>query len=121
MTVLNTPTIRSHLPSDAAENWDAVVFAKLAEWDRAPLTADTEFDPPTTASLAAARAWAAARQDAGEPPPTRVGPDGSGGVAFETLSGAALIQRVEISDAGRVDLYEFEAGGRAMRHTPVTR
>jgi hypothetical protein len=118
---LFTPVAIPPAASATDPGWDTVVLRALAEWERAPPPADAGFDPPTAASLAAARAAAASMRDAGEPPPARVVMDGSGGVAFETVVGSALVRRVEVSDAGRVDLYEFDPDGRSMRHTPVGR
>ena len=121
MTLLDVDAIRPGVLAGNPAGWDVVVFSKLAEWERAAPPADAEFDPPTATSLSAARAQATVMRDAGDPPPTRIGPDGSGGVAFETLGGSTLIRRVEISDAGQVDLYEFAPDGRTMRHTAVGR
>ena len=110
------------IPSPAtATGWDTAVFSKLAEWERTPLEADAEFDPPTPESIRVARAQAVMLRDAGEPPPTRVGPDGSGGVAFEALDGRVLVVRIEISDVGRVDRYTVGIDGRTMQHTSVVR
>lgn len=120
MTVLNVNAVLSGTPVSPA-GWDVVVLSKLIEWERVPMPADAEFDPPTAASLLAARAQAAAMRDAGDPPPTRVGPDGSGGVAFETLVGSSLVRRVEVSDVGQVDLYDFTPDRQTMRHTAVRR
>lgn len=119
MTMMHVTTA----PLEAAQRattWEAAVFAELSRLEAgAAEAADDEFDPPSPASFRAARAYAAACRNVGDVAPTRVVPDGSGGIAFETLDGHTLTHRVEFADVGTVDRYTFDVGGQTMTHERV--
>lgn len=84
-------------------NWDDIIDLKLIEWERDPAALEEdELIPPTPVSVRAAIQIASVLRDTDAHPPTRVVPDGDGGIVLERWNGDRSVS-LEISAAGRVE------------------
>ena len=83
--------------------WDDIIDRTLVEWGRDPTALEEdELIPPTLESVQLATRVARVFRDVGAPPPTRVVPDGDGGIVLERWSGNQT-ESFEISAYGRVE------------------
>ena len=68
--------------------WDRSIDDTLVEWGKDPMALeDDDFIPPSPDVIDFACQVATELRDEGAPPPTRVVPDGEGGVSFERVDG----------------------------------
>jgi hypothetical protein len=109
--------VQERAQGDYAAAWGKIIDEKLVELERTPMASDDEFDAPTLKAIQAARRWATDMRDAAQPAPSRVSPDGSGGISFELYDGHNLTHRLAVSDDGNVDHYYFRSDGRVV-HSP---
>lgn len=90
------------------EAWDGFIDADLVEWGRDPQALeDEDFDPPNTEVVKLACKVAMSLRDEGIVPPTRVVPDGEGGVSFERVDGK-LSESLNIYADGTIELLTFD-------------
>lgn len=88
---------------DVRDSWDDIIDCKLVEWGRDPTALEEdELIPPTRESVQAAIQIAGVLRNADAQPPTRVVPDGDGGIVLERWKGDRSAS-LEISAAGRVE------------------
>jgi hypothetical protein len=98
--------------------WNDVVDYKLIEWGRDPgLLDEDELIPPSSRAIDVAIRLARHLRDQGSaPPPTRVAPDGDGGIIFERwVNGSS--ESFEISDGGEVEYVLFHNGRVVIRES----
>jgi len=70
------------------ECWDKFIYGTLIEWGRNVSALEDEgFIPPGLEIINLACQTALAMRDQGFPPPTRIVPDGEGGISFERVVG----------------------------------
>lgn len=90
------------------EAWNRFIDANLVEWGRNPQALeDEDFDPPSPEVIDRACDVAMRFRDRGEPPPTRVVPDGEGGISFERVDGK-LSMSLNIHADQTVELLTFD-------------
>jgi hypothetical protein len=100
---------------DAAERWQQLIDERLLEWGRDPSgLADDEFTPPSVEIVGVAHRWAKECQSSGFPAPTRIVPDGGGGIAFE-LQDALSYHAILIHADGKVEAVGIEEGKMRYR------
>lgn len=98
------------------ETWDSFIDGSLMEWgrDASPLE-DEGFVPPSPEVIKLACRTAMALRDEGLAPPTRVVPDGEGGISFEQVEGtysASLNVHADMT----LELLVFDNCHLAARH-----
>lgn len=104
-----TPNQFAHPIEKWREQWEEIIDSKLIEWGKDP---SALADPgegivaPSLQSIKIASEVAQSARDAGWPPPTRVVPDGEGGIAFERQSGG-VFESLEVTANGIVELLKF--------------
>jgi hypothetical protein len=87
--------------------WQRVIDYQLVEWGRNPdALADEGVEPPTLEAISAACEVAKALRDACSECPSRVVPNGNGGVVFE-LSRPDYFQTMEAKADGSVEFAVF--------------
>lgn len=80
--------IEGELVQRNREAWDGFIDTDLVEWGRNPQEMeDEDFDPPNAEVVYLACRVAMSLRDEGIDPPTRVVPDGEGGISFERVEG----------------------------------
>jgi hypothetical protein len=89
------------------KGWRDILDHVLVEWarDHSALD-DTDFDSPSDQVIAAACQFAQNFRDNGLPSPTRVVPDGDGGICFEWCAGCLSVS-LEISETLSVEMLQF--------------
>lgn len=93
--------------------WNEIIDHKLIEWGRNPeALEDDECEPPTKIAIQMAIEEARLRSDKGDVHPTRVVPDGDGGLAFEFIRGDVVKSMEFRSDGSRA--YVACQGGRMI-------
>ncbi|MBI1826615.1 MAG: hypothetical protein HY287_16555 [Planctomycetes bacterium] len=88
----STPVTAERLEDNWRERWNECIDSTLIEWGRNPdqfADPDEGFRAPTTMCIQAAIRVALRLRDLKEPPPppSRVVPDGEGGLVFERIAG----------------------------------
>jgi len=87
--------------------WDGFIDRCLVEWGRDPgALADEGFAPPNLKAIDLACAIALALKDEGLAPPTRIVPDGEGGLCFEHVDGDWFVSLNIYADL-TVELLDF--------------
>lgn len=103
----NTDSIESDYSCNL-EKWDNILDHVLVEWGRDPSSlGDEDFFPPSTQVVGLACELAQYFRDSESPAPSRVVPDGDGGIAFEWDSGE-LSLALEIDDELNVEGLTFQ-------------
>jgi hypothetical protein len=92
--MVRTPSVRDPDLIDSAETqanmmgWTKFIDRTLVEWGRNPAgVVDDDQVPPTHEAIELSCQIAMKLRDAGAPPPTRIVPDGDGGICFERVEG----------------------------------
>ncbi len=91
------------------KQWDEIIDSILIEWGKNPsLLADPDegIPPPTPQCIRLANQLALAIRDLAQPPPSRVVPDGEGGVSFESVAGEKF-QSLNVRSDCTVELLTF--------------
>lgn len=92
------------------ERWERFIYEQLVEWGRDPSAlAEEDIKPPTVDMIGFACKLAKACMNAGLPAPTRIVPDGSGGIVFERHDGLTY-EAVMIYVDYKVELVLFHNG-----------
>jgi hypothetical protein len=92
---------------EAKRDWDAVIDRRLLEWALHPNLLDEEgLIAPSRETIRIACRIAAEMRNHGLPSPTRVVPDGDGGIVFELVVGSSL-EVMHIYSESRVELLYF--------------
>ena len=87
--------------------WDSIVNNQLIEWGRNPHVLEhDDVSPPSGQTISLACQVAVTMRDDGEPAPTRVVPNGNGGIVFERNVGPAFLT-IEIDEDGSVEYAAF--------------
>lgn len=87
--------------------WQQIIDGDLAEWSKNPEQfEDDGYKAPSLETIALAARIASACRDAGWPAPSRVVPDGEGGIAFNRHDGS-LFEITEIRANGEVEQLVF--------------
>lgn len=88
--------------------WQRVIDGVLAEWGRKQQIRDEDgIEWPAAAVVEAARRLASSLQNQGLCPPTRVVPNGEGGLVFE-YQHARELQTIEIEADGTIEVCRFK-------------
>lgn len=98
-----------HREAEAAHKdaWHEVVDRKLLEWGLDPAALEDDgLKAPSGETIALACKVAAAYRDAGLPPPLRVVPTASAGIAFERKQGS-VFETVTVSADGKVEYAKY--------------
>lgn len=83
---------------------------RIDDWAKDPSALrDSDLTPPSAIALERSMAIAEILREQGLAPPTRVVPDGDGGIAFERDIGETLVV-IEVSAEGAVELLTFHSG-----------
>ena len=90
--------------------WQAVIDSTLIEWGRnLNIFQNDELEPFTKESIRKAWLLATISRNIEAPPPTRVVPDGNGGVVFER-EGRSVFMSLNVDHTGAVELLTFKDG-----------
>ena len=96
--------------------WDGFIDRCLVEWGRDPSAlADEGLIPPSLKAINLACDIAMVFKDQGLAPPTRVVPDGEGGVSFERVDGNLFVSLNVYADQ-TVELLAFDDCRLCTRH-----
>jgi hypothetical protein len=88
--------------------WDRFVDRTLVEWGRNPAALEDEgFIPPSYAAVSRACEVAMFLRDKGLPPPTKIVPDGEGGICFERAEGESSVS-LNINADQTMELLTFD-------------
>lgn len=103
--------------ADYRTAWGQVYNGKLIEWGLHPeALLDEEFEPPSSEVIALAANLVRTLRDAGCPAPTRVVPDGEGGVSFERDDGR-VFEEIDVLEDRTIDMLVFLDGRLVDRVT----
>ena len=95
------------LGEKSQQGWRNVIDQHLIEWGRdTGMLQDDDFVPPSSEIVSLACQVAMACRDEGWSPPTRVVPDGEGGISFERDAGACF-ESLNVLRDGTVELLVF--------------
>lgn len=95
--------------------WQSIIDHQLVEWGRDPSAlADDGVTPPSQEIIGLACELAKACELAGYLPPTRVVPDGGGGIAFEQQDARSYVAFLIHAD-GKVEFVHFKDGSLRVR------
>ena len=114
MPVFATPNVRESELSEKKRlernktGWDRFIYGTLVEWGR-DVTAleDEDFVPPNPDVIKQACEVAFEFRDAGDVPPTRIVPDGEGGISFEWVE-EDISQSLNIYADKSIELLTFD-------------
>ncbi|MCD4825082.1 MAG: hypothetical protein K8S55_10770 [Phycisphaerae bacterium] len=88
--------------------WDRFIDDTLVEWGRnISILEDENFEPPSAEIINLACTVALDLRDAGGTPPTRIVPDGDGGISFERVDGTSFVSLDIYSDQS-IEFLEFD-------------
>lgn len=98
------------------DGWDRILNESLIEWGGDPSRLrDSDIEPPSRELITLVSRYALKLRDAGLPPPTRVVPNGDGGIALEKFVNSSF-QSIEFEKDGTVELLTFKDGKLESRH-----
>ena len=97
--------------------WERLIDGRLVEWgrDASPLEDEEGFTPPGLEVVSLACHIAMLLRDEGLAPPTRVVPDGEGGISFERIEGRSSVSLNVYADL-TVELLSFDDCHLCARH-----
>jgi len=96
--------------------WQGIIAKTLDAWHRNPSELeDDDIRPPSSDTIALARQLAQRLCDRGSHPPTRIVPNGSGGITFERHDGTS-IETFRIHADQSVELVAFDDCRIVNRH-----
>lgn len=105
-----TPDFPRMLTAAWRSQWDDFIDTTLIEWGKDPsIVADPHegIHAPTPPSIRIATQLALMMRDGGQPPPTRIVPDGEGGITFERHAGSGF-QSLEVASTGLIEFLLFK-------------
>lgn len=101
------------------EGWQRVIDEKIIEWGRPENSEpDDDYDPPTGPALKSGLEIIRQMSDLGLLPPTRVVPDGDGGLVFE-LRNPSVVSTIHIYKNGEAENYVLQ-NGKVVFRSPLS-
>lgn len=87
--------------------WPEEIDGRLADWEQRPdQLQDEGVEAPTRAIVGLARRCAGYLSERGAPAPSRIVPDGDGGMVFEWLKGP-IVESIENADDAAIEYLRF--------------
>lgn len=119
MPEVSSISISGELLEKEQRSWNKIIDDYLLEWGRDPSSIEDEgILAPSGKVITAACSLSRDLADNGFPSPTRVTPDGEGGVIFEWIGGDHCF-RLELAVDGSLDSVEIDSQDRVVRQKLV--